>query len=160
MPPLAAVAIVALLTCGCSFSYNLGSLTGKEDVPPKPSTSAPPSPMTGGGSASFGNEGGGTRISGGATPSERDLAHARMVVSEAFSKGTSTRSTSWENPATGTRGTITPISASYQREDGGVCRDFLASFVHGGDEAWLEGLACRGFGGRWTVQRLTQWKQA
>lgn len=93
-------------------------------------------------------------------PAESDLAHARMAVAEAFSKGVSTQSTSWENPATGARGTITPISGPYQQESGSVCRDFLASYVHGGDETWLEGAACRDLGGRWTVQRLTPWKQA
>lgn len=93
-------------------------------------------------------------------PAESDLAHTRMAVAEAFSKGVSTQSTSWENPATGARGTITPISSPYQHETGSVCRDFLASYVHGGDETWLEGAACRNLGGRWTVQRLTPWKQA
>jgi surface antigen len=158
IPPLAAVAVVTLLTCGCSFSYNLGSLTGKDDALPAPPAAAPASVMSGR-SGSF-NSSGGPRISTGAMPTESDLAHARMAVAEAFSKGVSTQSTSWENPATGARGTITPISSPDQQEPGGVCRDFLASYVHGGDETWLEGAACRGLGGRWTVQRLTPWKRA
>lgn len=157
MQSFAVVAVAAFLASGCSFSYKLGSLTGKDDHPPTPSTAAPTRVVTDDGSGRFTGE---ARVAGGTMLTESDLAHARTAVAEAFGKGISTQSTSWENPATGARGTITPISISYQPEGGGTCRDFLASYVRDGDETWLEGAACQSFGGRWTVQRLTPWKQA
>ena len=46
----------------------------------------------------------------------------------------------WENPRTGARGTITPLASAYN-QDGVTCRDFLASYVHGQTEAWLQGEA-------------------
>lgn len=157
MQPLAVVAVATFLTCGCSFSYNLGSLNGKNDAPPASAVAEPGRAGTNGAKVTPAS---GTPAPVGAMPTESDLAHARIAVAEAFSKAVSTKSASWENPATGARGTVTPISSAYQQESGGVCRDFLASYVRGGDETWLEGAACAGPGGRWTVKRLTPWKRA
>ena len=45
------------------------------------------------------------------------------------------------DPATGARGTVTPIASAYQR-DGQTCRDFLASYLRRqGAETWLQGEA-------------------
>ena len=44
----------------------------------------------------------------------------------------------WENRKTGAHGTITPIASAYS-QDGLTCRDFLASFVRNGSEAWMSG---------------------
>jgi hypothetical protein len=61
-------------------------------------------------------------------------------VSEVLIKGAS--SVPWENPKTGTRGTVTPLASLYS-QNGIACRDFLASFVKNGSESWLQGAACR-----------------
>jgi surface antigen len=147
---------MTIVTCGCSFSYNLGSLIGKGDTPP-----AQPAIGRAVTSGEGGNAGGDKKQSpAGAMPTESDLAYARLAMAEAFSKTASTKSTPWENPATGARGTVTAIRSLYRQDSGSVCRDFLASYVRGGNETWLEGAACRSSGGRWTVRRLTPWKQA
>ena len=39
-------------------------------------------------------------------------------------------------------------------EGGLPCRDFLASYVHGGSQDWLQGAACRTASGSWEVKRL------
>lgn len=154
---LAAATAAALAAAGCSLSYNLGSMAGKDEGPQRPSAAAPASLGTSGAS---GHVDAGDQVSTDGMLAGSDLVHAHIALDEAFSKrGVSTQSTSWENPATGARGTITPISTPYQQE-GDLCRDFLASYVHGEEENWLEGAACRGVGGRWTVKRLTPWKQA
>jgi surface antigen len=64
----------------------------------------------------------------------------------------------WENPATGARGTITPLAAVY-RDNGVECRDFLASYVHEKAEAWMQGEACRNRVGRWEVRSLKPWRR-
>ena len=151
MRPLAAAAIVTLL-CGCSFSYHLGSMIGKDDTPPAPPATAAP------GHAEV-TPANATQAATRAMPSESDLAQARQAVAKALGKGGPTQSTPWENPVTGARGTITPIGAVYSQENRGVCRNFLASSVHDANETWLEGQACRDSGGRWTVKRLTPWKR-
>jgi surface antigen len=64
----------------------------------------------------------------------------------------------WENPATGARGTITPLAAVY-RDNGVECRDFLASYVQERAEAWMQGEACRNGAGRWEVRSLKPWRR-
>ena len=64
----------------------------------------------------------------------------------------------WENPATGARGTITPLAAVY-RDNGVECRDFLASYVQERAEAWMQGEACRNSGGGWEVRSLKPWRR-
>ena len=87
-----------------------------------------------------------------------DLAFARQAASEVLGRGGKDTSAPWENPRTGARGTVTPIAAAYT-QDGFVCRDFLASYVQKGSEAWLQGEACRMHQGKWEVKSLKPWKQ-
>jgi hypothetical protein len=86
-------------------------------------------------------------------PPEQDLAVARAAVSEFLGRGGSDSSMPWENPRTGARGTITPIASAYN-QDGATCRDFLASYVRDGNEAWMQGEACRIPQGKWEVRTL------
>ena len=92
-------------------------------------------------------------------PAETDLAIARATVSEVLGRGGKDTSAPWENPETGARGTVTPIASAYT-QDGFTCRDFLASYVRAGSEAWLQGEACRMHQGRWEVRSLKPWKRS
>jgi hypothetical protein len=129
---------VALAFGGCSFSYQLDTLSGKKDADQVGSLRPAPRPATD-------------------PPAEGDLAFARAAVSEVLGKGGKDASLPWENPQTGTRGTVTPLASAYG-QDGATCRDFLASFVKNGSEAWLQGEACRSGRGRWEVRSLRPWK--
>lgn len=93
-----------------------------------------------------------------AGPSESDLAFARAAASDVLTKGSKDSSQPWENPATGARGSVTPIAAAYTA-DGRTCRDFLASFVTGRSERWLRGAACKSERGRWDIQSMKPWQQ-
>jgi hypothetical protein len=92
-------------------------------------------------------------------PAETDLAIARATVSEVLGRGGKDTSAPWENPKTGARGTVTPVASAYT-QDGFTCRDFLASYVRAGSEAWLQGEACRMHQGRWEVRSLKPWKRS
>jgi surface antigen len=92
-------------------------------------------------------------------PSESDLGYTRAAVAEVLSRGGNTTSAPWENPRTGARGTVTPLAAAYT-QDGVTCRDFLASYVHGGAESWLQGEACRKTKGPWEVKSLRPWQRS
>lgn len=93
-------------------------------------------------------------------PTEGDLAFARNAASDVLTKGTKDSSQPWQNPQTGARGSVTPIAQSYTGEKGRVCRDFLASYVNGKTERWLQGSACRIERGRWDIQTLKPWQQS
>ena len=84
--------------------------------------------------------------------SEGDLARARTAATDVLARGTSDASAAWENPETGARGTVTPVASTYQR-DGLTCRDFLASYIRGDTQTWLQGDACRK-SGRWEVRSM------
>src|SRR4029077_13020943 len=86
-----------------------------------------------------------------------DLAYARAAASAVLSRGEKDTSMPWENPTTGARGTVTPIASAYT-SDGRTCRDFLASFVTGNSQSWLQGEACKQRQGDWEVRAFKPWK--
>jgi surface antigen len=91
-------------------------------------------------------------------PTESDLAFARNAASDVLSLGDKDASQHWENPETGARGSVTPIAQSYAAEDGRKCRDFLASYVNGTTESWLQGAGCQSSRGRWEIHTLKPWR--
>ncbi len=91
-------------------------------------------------------------------PTESDLAFARNAASDVLSKGDKDLSQHWENPETGARGSVTPLAQAYPSEDGRKCRDFLASYVNGSTETWLQGAGCQTGHGRWEIHTLKPWR--
>jgi surface antigen len=142
-PSVLAVAF-GLAAGGCSFSYQLPSLLGTEDkIEHTGSIALTPT----------------TRKSTAGLPPESDLAFARAAAIELMNQGSKDASAPWENPQSGARGTVTPIASAYDQE-GRTCRDFLASYVRRGTEAWLQGEACRAGEGRWEVRSIRPWKRS
>ena len=136
--------VAAFAASGCSISYKLESLFGSDkDTAPANYT------------ASAIKQDGVPEVAG---LTGADLALAKAAASEAVTRSGKDISIPWENPTTGARGTVTPLTAAYT-QNGITCRDFLASYVHGGSESWLEGEACRAQQGRWEVKSLKPWKR-
>ena len=146
LAPAFALSVASVLAGGCSFSYQLGSLFGKEEEKPPPeiTQSIPPKPEKTALDAKF---------------VEGDLVAASQVAAMVLAKGEKDASAPWQNPATGARGMVTPIATAYT-QDGFTCRDFLASYVRDAAEGWLHGEACRVHQGRWVVRSLKPWKKA
>jgi surface antigen len=143
LPAWGAALSLALVTGGCSFSYQLDSMFSRKGAAETTAavrpTATPHQPVA-------------------APAPEGDLAAARAAVSEALAKSGRDVSVPWENPATGARGTVTPLSSAYTQA-GFTCRDFLASYVRDGSESWLQGEACRGIQGRWEVRAMRPWRR-
>jgi surface antigen len=135
--------VLALSMAGCSFSYQLGSLFEKKDDQAEYTGSIPSS----------------SEKATANLPPEGDLAFARAAATEVLNRGGKDTSQAWENPRTGARGTVTPLAAAYD-QDGFVCRDFLASYVRGKEEGWLQGAACRVHQGKWEVRSLRPRQQS
>jgi surface antigen len=93
-------------------------------------------------------------------PTEGDLAFARNAASDVLTRGAKDSSQPWENPSTGARGSVTPLASAYTADNGRICRDFLASYVNGTSETWLQGAACRAEHGRWEVHSLKPWRKS
>lgn len=94
-----------------------------------------------------------------AAPTESDLAFARNAASDVLTRGDRDASQPWENPETGARGSVTPLAQAYSSE-GRTCRDFLASYVNGRSESWLQGAACQTGHGQWEIHTLKPWRQS
>lgn len=129
---VAAVLPGALAVGGCS--YNLSSLLSKDDAAVTGSVSRSDHAV--------------------AQPREADLVYARAAAADALGRADKDGSVPWENPQSGAGGNITPL-ASFYREGSFTCRDFLASYVHGELQTWLQGEACRAGEGKWQVKSLT-----
>ena len=154
----------AFAVSGCS--YRLASLGSNDDGDP-PTTGSIAAPAAGRGTTGLGATRSGVRGPGangfganglGVTASvsprfDADLAYARAAASDALARGGKDSSVPWQNPETGAGGNITPLATSYS-EGGRPCRDFLASYVHGGSQDWLQGAACRTADGAWEIRRL------
>jgi surface antigen len=95
----------------------------------------------------------------GPQPTDSDLAFARNAASDVLTRGDKDSSQPWENPETGARGSVTPLAQAYATDDGRTCRDFLASYVNGKTESWLQGAACHGGNGRWEIHTLKPWRR-
>jgi len=141
--PLAALLTLAALNGGCAMSNQLGSLFGGDSE----AKAEAELETTGSVSLSSG------------LPPERDLAYTKAAATELLARGNKDSSAPWENPLTGARGTVTPIAASYT-QDGVTCRDFLASYLRSGTEAWMQGEACRKQKGKWEVRTLKPWTRS
>lgn len=136
-----------MLASGCS--YRLGALTGDDRKADKTEHTGSITPQKISATAP---------ATAAALPPEPDLAFAKAAAQEVLTRGGDDMSQPWENPATGARGTVTPLAAAYT-QDGFTCRDFLASYVREGAESWLQGEACRIHQGRWEVKNLRPWKR-
>jgi surface antigen len=140
-----AVAVIAVGAAlgGCSF--RLGSVFDGEKAEAADVTGSISAPIV--------------RVSDDASLSDRDLALARNAASDVLTRGGKDVSQPWENPETGARGSVTPLASAYTNE-GKTCRDFLASYVRGTNEGWLQGKACRSARGSWEIRDMKPWKRS
>jgi surface antigen len=99
------------------------------------------------------------RVAEAKLPPEADLAFTRAAATEVLARGAKDSSQPWENPRSGARGTVTPIATAHV-VDGRTCHDFLASYVSGKEESWLQGEACKLDKGAWEVRSLKPWKRS
>ena len=138
-----AALLSAFSTAGCAYQHDTAFSKGDADVEQTGSIGRPDRQVT---------------AANVVAPSETDLAYARAVAADVVGHGAKDASIPWENPNTGAGGNITPLAASYS-EGSLTCRDFLASYVRGQAQAWLQGEACRSAHGKWEVRSLRPFKQ-
>jgi surface antigen len=139
------LAAVLCAVAGCS--YRLDSLFSNDDAT---------EPQGGFGSRATGSI---EHREEAAQPPEADLLYARAAAADVLAHGGKGNSVPWHNPHSGAGGNITPLAVS--TTDGGIrCRDFLASYVRGTAQAWLQGAACRTSRGQWEVKSLKPIKRS
>ena len=50
------------------------------------------------------------------------------------------------------------LDSAFWDAGGRTCRDFLASYVNGKTENWLQGSACHNGNGHWEIHTLKPWR--
>ena len=149
-PALTVLAVLALALGSGGCSFRMGQQPTAANVAPEPEEvtgSIGPAAKTA--PTAQADEG----------PTDSDMAFARNAASDVLTRGGKDFSQPWENPNTGARGSVTPLATAYT-EDGRTCRDFLASYVKGQSEAWLQGAACKADQGRWEIRSIRPWKRS
>ncbi|WP_227383392.1 RT0821/Lpp0805 family surface protein [Microvirga rosea] len=137
---IAAVALMALSTGGCSFTYGLAGYHEEEpqatgSVAPKTAIS-PLSPDL----------------------NEEDWRRAKAALGVALDPQGAGTQVSWDNPDTSHKGVFAPTSPPFVKNDE-ICRAFSAQ-VTGSAPHSLEGSACRPSGGEWEIKDLKPAKVA
>ena len=84
---------------------------------------------------------------------EDDAVQASAALARALDPQGIVGTVVWENPGSGTRGSMTPIGAVYEA-DGQLCRAFLAEIGGKAPAQRLQGRGCRGANGQWSVSDL------
>lgn len=80
--------------------------------------------------------------------SEQDLVLADESVQKALQTRLSGKSITWRNPATGHRGTVTPVR-SYKTKNGYFCREYRETVIISGQTRQYRDTACRDRDGIW-----------
>ena len=146
LPVLTLILTLGLASGGCAMSYRLDSLFTKQSD--RKTEAAEATGTVGPFAAASLSE-----------LFEGDLIFAKAAATDVLARGGKDTSAPWENPKTGARGTVTPLATAYT-QDGMTCRDFLASYLRGGEQAWLQGEACRMSAGSWQVTSLKPLKRS
>lgn len=91
--------------------------------------------------------------------SASDWPFAQAALKDALARTQDGPSVPWQNPSSGTHGTVAPIASAFEKE-GFACRNFIASHVANGIETWSEGTACRMHKGEWEVKTVKPVKKS
>jgi surface antigen len=146
---LVLAAILALGSGACSMSMELGSFLSDK----KEETKFAEKPSKGDARDITGSlalqPAKSEKATGGIHPADWKLTTA--ALREALDQKDDAASIPWNNPDTGSRGTVTPVAAAYIKE-GFACRNFISSHIGDGRESWIEGTACRIHRGEWEIR--------
>jgi surface antigen len=82
--------------------------------------------------------------------SEGDQERLTRTTQDTLENNRTGQSSTWENPDTGHRGTVTPTE-TYQTEQGRYCREFQQTIYVGGEPEQAYGTACRQPDGSWKI---------
>jgi surface antigen len=87
-----------------------------------------------------------------------DWRRAKAALSVALDPQGDDAPAAWMNPESGNKGSFAPAGRAYL-SDAKICRMFLANVERKDGGASLEGTACKGSQGEWTVAEAKPWKK-
>ena len=133
----------SVLLAGCSVSMPIASVMGHDDDVTGTIVKTPPKPPH-------------ALLSADMDPEDWRRAKAAMGVAlDPQGAGTAV---DWANPATGAKGTFTPVAKAYPT-DVKVCRAFIAKIDLKKADSAVQGTACVDKAGEWEVTESHPWKK-
>ncbi len=153
MRPLAAAALLAVFSAGCSVSFPILGLSSKSE-----DEIASTSAMTT--SAVLPARGGDRSGPFQGLASElgpEDMRRADGAMGVALDPQGNGAAVSWDNPQSGIKGAFIPVGGPFLRSDE-ICRAFIASVQTQTQPIKLQGTACRPSGGDWVIKDMGPWK--
>jgi len=130
-----AAGMIALSAGACSFSFGVVGLDEKDAEPVATGSIGPKAPSA---------------LS--AELDDEDWRRAKAALAVALDPQGPGTQVSWDNPASHRKGTFTPTSAPFVKDDQ-ICRSFSAHLT-GASPAALQGTACRPSGGEWALREV------
>ena len=88
-----------------------------------------------------------------------DWRRARTALGNALDPQANGSPVAWDNPASGTKGLITPVGDAYAADDK-ICRACLADIKSSKLNQQLQGRGCRDKAGEWSVSDVKPWQKA
>jgi surface antigen len=88
----------------------------------------------------------------GSTLDRADMAYFDRTTQRTLEAGKNNQTSTWVNPDTGNRGTITPTK-TYQASAGVYCREYTQTISVGGQNQQAFGKACRQPDGTWKIKQ-------
>lgn len=134
-----AAGLIALSTAACSFSFGVIGIDEKEPEATGAITTRASTPLS-------------TDLN------EEDWRRAKAALGLALDPQGPGTLVSWDNPATGMKGSFTAAAPPFVQNDQ-ICRAFMAQ-LSGASSASLQGTACRPSGGEWAIKETKPAKVA
>lgn len=83
-----------------------------------------------------------------------DWRRAKAALSTALDPQGNGAPVVWDNPQSGDKGSFAPTGKAYP-SDGKICRAFSSQINRKSDEQSMQGTACSGKAGEWTILEIT-----
>jgi hypothetical protein len=87
-----------------------------------------------------------------------DWRRAKTALSTALDPQGNDAPAAWMNPESGNKGSFAPVGKAFS-SNAGICRPFLANVERKDGGGSLEGTACAGPRGEWTIAEAKPWKK-
>ncbi len=144
--PLVLVIAVGLGACSVTFPFSrdqdsdvTGAISLRPPSPPVLPAAVAPSPLS-------------------PLLDQEDWRRARAALAVALDPQGNGSAVAWDNPASGSKGSFTPVGSPYLSGDE-ICRAFVASVAVGEQPTLSQGNACRVGPAEWSVRDVKPWKR-
>ena len=90
------------------------------------------------------------------TMTDEDWSRAKLALGTALASEAPGAPAPWDNPASGLKGTVSPVASAYAADDR-TCHAFVASLSDQASTHWYQGRACKTAETGWAIVETADW---